>query len=146
MRGRALASIAWAALLLVLARPAWASVGRIKTVAGPVSIIRGSATFPAVPGTPIQVGDTLITGKTGRLGVTFSDHTRFALLGDSKVTITDFRYDPQKVSGTFLASVARGRVGIVSGKIAKSGKDAMRVKTPTTMLGVRGTRFLVEVR
>ena len=140
------ASIVLAGLLLVLASPAWASVGRIKTVAGAASIIRGSTTMPAVPGTPIEPGDVLITGKTGRLGVTFVDNTRFALLENSRVQITEFRYDAQRVSGTFLASVARGRVGIISGKIAKSGKDAMKIRTPTTMLGVRGTRFLIEVK
>jgi hypothetical protein len=34
---------------------------------------------------------------------------------------------------------------VVSGQIAKSKKDAMRVKTPSSLLGVRGTRFVVEV-
>jgi len=33
----------------------------------------------------------------------------------------------------------------VSGKIAKSGRDAMQVRTPNSLLGVRGTRFIVEV-
>lgn len=144
--GRLSASIALAGMLLLLASPAWASVGRIKTVAGAASIQRGSTAIPARPGTQIEPGDVLVTGKTGRLGVTFVDNTRFALLGDSKVEITEFIYDRSRVSGTFVASVARGRVGIVSGKIAKSGKDVMRVKTPTTLLGVRGTRFLVEVK
>ncbi|MBC7491540.1 MAG: FecR domain-containing protein, partial [Novosphingobium sp.] len=36
--------------------------------------------------------------------------------------------------------------GVVSGKIAKSAKDAMQVHTPTTILGVRGTRFVVDVK
>ena len=146
MTGHRRVSIALAGMLLALASPAWASVGRIKTVAGQATILRGSVTLPAVPGTPIEPGDTLVTGKTGRVGVTFADNSRFALLENSTVKITSFNYDRQRVSGTFLASIARGRVGIVSGNIAKSGRDAMRVKTPTTMLGVRGTRFLVEVK
>ena len=133
-------------LALSVASPAWASVGRIKSVARAASIVRGNTTLPAAPGTPVEAGDVLITGKSGRLGLTFIYNTRFALLGDSKVTITEFKYDRSRISGTFVASVSRGRVGIVSGTIAKSGKDAMRVKTPTTLLGVRGTRFLVEVK
>jgi len=36
-------------------------------------------------------------------------------------------------------------VAIVSGHIAKSAKDAMKVQTPSALLGVRGTRFVVEV-
>ena len=34
---------------------------------------------------------------------------------------------------------------IVSGQIAKSRRDAMKVRTPTSLLGVRGTRFIVNV-
>ena len=32
----------------------------------------------------------------------------------------------------------------VSGKIGKQSADAMRVRTPATILGVRGTEFLVR--
>jgi hypothetical protein len=34
---------------------------------------------------------------------------------------------------------------MVSGDIARSSPGAMQVKTPTAMLGVRGTRFAIEV-
>jgi hypothetical protein len=33
----------------------------------------------------------------------------------------------------------------VSGRIAKSDRDAMKVRTPNTLLGVRGTKFIIEV-
>ena len=45
-----------------------------------------------------------------------------------------------------MTRVDRGSLGVVSGNIAKSKRDAMRVRTPTSMLGVRGTRFVVEVK
>jgi hypothetical protein len=32
----------------------------------------------------------------------------------------------------------------VSGKIAKQSPDAMKVRTPSTILGVRGTEFVVR--
>ena len=44
-----------------------------------------------------------------------------------------------------MSRVERGTLGIVSGQIAKQTPDAMRVRTPTSILGVRGTKFLVEV-
>jgi hypothetical protein len=34
---------------------------------------------------------------------------------------------------------------VLSGRIAKTGGDAMRVRTPTSILGVRGTHFMVRV-
>ena len=34
---------------------------------------------------------------------------------------------------------------VVSGKIAKQAPDAMVIKTPSSLLGVRGTEFLVKI-
>jgi hypothetical protein len=34
----------------------------------------------------------------------------------------------------------------VSGKIAKQKPESMRVVTPSTILGVRGTEFFVQVK
>ena len=130
----------------VLAQPALAEIGRVKSTTGPVSIQRGATTVPAQPGYKLEPGDTVITGKTGRVGIAFLDDTRFAVGPDSKVKMTSFVYDRPRQSGTFLTEVKRGSLGVVSGKIAKSGKDAMKVRTPTSMLGVRGTKFVVEVK
>jgi hypothetical protein len=44
-----------------------------------------------------------------------------------------------------VTQVDRGSLAVVSGKIAKSNRDAMKVRTPNTLLGVRGTKFIVEV-
>jgi len=34
---------------------------------------------------------------------------------------------------------------VISGRIAKQSPDAMTVRTPSAILGVRGTEFLVKV-
>jgi hypothetical protein len=39
----------------------------------------------------------------------------------------------------------RGTLAILSGHIANRMPDAMQVQTPTSTLGVRGTKFLVKV-
>ena len=130
----------------LLAQPALAEIGRIKSTTGMVSIQRGTAIVPAQAGAKLEPGDTVITGKTGRAGIAFLDDTRFAIGPDSKIKMTTYVYDRPRQSGTFLTEVKRGSLGVVSGKIAKSGKDAMKVRTPTSMLGVRGTKFVVEVK
>jgi hypothetical protein len=63
---------------------------------------------------------------------------------NSSVAVSEFQYDRTRQKGNFLTRVDRGSLAIVSGRIAKSGKDAMKVRTPNTLLGVRGTRFIVE--
>jgi len=36
-------------------------------------------------------------------------------------------------------------MAVVSGKIVKQSPEAMRVKTPAAIMGVRGTEFVVKV-
>ena len=142
---RKLFAIASAAMLLA-AQPAYAEIGRIKSHFGPVSIQRGRSMIAARPGLALEQGDVVLTGKTGRVGIAFLDNTRMALGPNSKITLSEFSYDRSRQTGTFVTSVNRGSLGVVSGNIAKSKRDAMRVRTPTSMLGVRGTKFVVEVK
>jgi hypothetical protein len=132
--------------LLLTAQPAVAEIGRIKSHVGPVSIQRGGSMIAARPGLALEQGDVVLTGKAGRVGIAFLDNTRMALGPNSKITLSEFSYDRSRQTGTFVTSVNRGSLGVVSGNIAKSKRDAMRVRTPTSMLGVRGTKFVVEVK
>ncbi|ANY21397.1 FecR protein [Tsuneonella dongtanensis] len=140
-------SIVVAALaVFVTATPVMAEVGRIKSHVGDVSVQRGNRVLAATPGFQLDQGDVIVTGKTGRVGIAFLDNTRMALGPNSRIRVNEFAYDRAKQTGSFVTSVDRGSLGVVSGNIAKSKRDAMRVRTPTSMLGVRGTRFVVEVK
>ena len=86
-----------------------------------------------------------MTGKDGRIGVTFIDNTRFSVGPNSRIAVSQFEYDRTRQRGAFVTQVDRGSLAVVSGKIAKSGRDTMKVRTPNSLLGVRGTRFIVEV-
>jgi hypothetical protein len=131
---------------LFVAQPALAEIGRIKNLEGEVIVLRGGAALRAASGFKLEQGDIVRTGKTGRVGIAFLDNTRMAMGPGSKITLEKFAYDRSRQTGDFITSVNRGSLGIVSGNIAKSKRDAMRVRTPTSMLGVRGTKFVVEVK
>lgn len=138
--------IATAIAALGLSQPAWAEIGRIKSQVGEVQVIRDGRAFVAKPGFKLEQGDIVATGKAGRVGIAFQDNTRMALGPKSRITLDEFAYDRSRQTGSFVTSVNRGSLGVVSGNIAKSKRDAMRVRTPTSMLGVRGTKFVVEVK
>jgi hypothetical protein len=121
-------------------------IGRVKVASGIANILRGNQTIAAAPGVTLQKGDVLLTGKNGRIGATFYDNSRFAAGPNSKVVITEYLFDDTTHDGKFITQVDRGSLAVVSGQIAKKNKDAMRVRTPTALLGVRGTRFVVEVK
>ncbi len=136
----------WVGLTAVLAAtPAAAEIARIKQSSGTASVERSSQRLKASPGLQLQTGDRLVTGKDGRMSLTFVDNTRFAVGPNSRVSVSDFQYDRTRQKGTFVTQVDRGSLAVVSGKIAKSNRDAMKVRTPNTLLGVRGTKFIVEV-
>ncbi|HEY3948554.1 FecR family protein [Phenylobacterium sp.] len=122
-----------------------ADIGRIKTVAGQAAIVRAGATIPATPGATLSVKDVLTTGKDGRIGITFIDNSRFAIGPNARVSLAEFEFDDTTHKGSSLTQVDRGSLAIVSGQIAKENKDAMKVKTPTSLLAARGTRFVVDV-
>ena len=48
--------------------------------------------------------------------------------------------------GEFITDMNRGTLTVISGKIAKSSPKAMKIKTPTTILGLRGTKIAVQVK
>jgi hypothetical protein len=121
-------------------------IGRIKTVAGAASVVRGKATTQAAPGYQLLVSDVLATGPNGRIGVTFIDNSRFAVGPNSRVALSQFEFDDTTHKGKSLTTVDRGTLGVVSGQIAKENKDAMKVRTPTSLLAARGTTFVVEVK
>lgn len=131
--------------LIAMATPAVAEIGRIKRVTAPAWVERGGKRIVPAVGQTIEQGDVLATGANGRLSVTFIDNSRFSAGPKSRIALSEFRFDETTHKGAFVTRVDRGSLAIVSGQIAKEDKQAMRVRTPTSLLGVRGTRFLVSV-
>ena len=139
-------SIAAAIVIALLAvQPAWAEIARVKRAVGTTAIERAGKRLPLAPGFKIEERDVLVTGKDGRVSLTFIDNTRFSAGPNSRIAVNEFRFDRTTQRGSFVTAVDRGSLAVVSGQIAKSKRDAMKVRTPTSLLGVRGTKFVVEV-
>jgi hypothetical protein len=122
-----------------------AEIGRIKRAVGTASVERGKAKLTPIPGLQLLSGDRLVTGKDGQLSLSFIDDTRFSVGPNSVISVDQFDYNRTTQTGNFVTKVNRGSLAVVSGQIARSKQDAMKVRTPTSLLGVRGTRFIVEV-
>lgn len=133
-------------LVAMLASPAAAGIGRVKTSLGTAVVQRGTERLVATTGQELLAGDWLETGNDGRISLTFADETRFSVGPDSRIGLSEFKYDPTTQKGSFIASVERGTIAVVTGRISKSGRDAMQFKTPDAVVGTRGTRFIIEVR
>ena len=140
---------AWTVLVavLTLGQAAWAdAIGQIKLLSGEVAIVRNNVRSSAQPGDLLEKADTLLTGTDGRVGITFIDNSRFSMGPNSRIALEKFTFNPTTHEGEFLTRVEHGTLAVISGHIAHSAQDAMKVQTRTTILGVRGTSFLVQVK
>lgn len=129
----------------LIAQPGYAEIARVKRSMGSAMVERGTASLTPKPGFQLLSGDRLVTGKDGQMSLTFADDTRFSIGPNSRISVDRFEYDSRAQSGEFVTRVNRGSLAVVSGQIARTRPDAMKLRTPTSLLGVRGTRFIIEV-
>ena len=87
----------------------------------------------------------MTTGSDGSVGITMNDDSLLSAGSNSRLALDRFVHDPSTNQGRFNVSLNRGTLAVISGRIAKQSPDAMTVRTPAAILGVRGTEFAVKV-
>ncbi len=120
-------------------------IGQIKKVKGTVAVERSGKRLPAAAGMKVQAADTIRTGTNGAVGITLTDNTMLSAGPGSVLALSGYTFDPTTHQGKMDADMRRGTLAMVSGKLAKQSPTAVRVKTPATIIGVRGTEFFVKV-
>lgn len=121
-------------------------VGFVKTVKGEAWVSTGGQRVAAQPGTAIVQGSQLKTGTAGSMGVTFKDNTVMSFGPDTELTVDEYLYAPAQGQVKLGARLAKGSLNYVSGVIAKLKPEAVTVKTPAGIIGVRGTQFVATVQ
>ena len=133
-----------AGLTICLAAAAAEDAGTVKIAKGRVTIHRSTATIAAVPGTAVSAADRIVTGADGSVGIILRDNTLLSAGPNSTVVIERFAFDSTTNAGVIDASVKRGTLAVVSGKIAKQTPNAVQFRAPNAILGVRGTTFVID--
>ena len=121
-------------------------IGQIKNSKGSVTIERSGQALRGETGTRVQPSDVVKTGGDGAVGITMTDNSRLSAGPNSVLTLDRYDFDSTTNHGHFDASLRRGTLAVVSGRLAKQSPDAMTLRTPSAVLGVRGTEFVVSVR
>ena len=149
-RVRRIASLVFIVAVLAVsgsaAKADTSQVAQIKTVSGQAEIVRNGARSSARVGDPLYEKDMIETGADGAIGITFIDNTVMSGGPNSQIVLEDYKFNSSNFKGSMLTDMNRGTVSMISGDIARSTPGAMKVKTPTAILGVRGTRFVIEVK
>ena len=139
-------SILAAAGLLAVCGSALAvdAAGTIKTLKGTASIERAGQKTPAAIGGKVLVSDRILTGPESSIGLTLRDNTLLSAGPNSTLELNRFAFDSTTHAGAVDATVKRGTLAVVSGKIAKASPENVVFNTPSVSLGVRGTEFIIE--
>jgi hypothetical protein len=122
-----------------------ADVGLIKVSKGNVQIERNGAKVAAPVGASVQASDVIMTGADGSAGITFTDNSLVSVGPNTVFAIDKYRFDSTTHAGEFEGSLKKGRLAAISGKMVKASPESMKIRTPSAIMGVRGTEFVVQV-
>jgi len=122
-----------------------ADIGQIKVSKGRVTIERAGHSVAGSVGLHLQASDVVKTGSDGSVGITMTDNSLLSAGPDSVLALDRYDFDDVTSEGRFDASLRKGTLAVVSGRLAKQSPAAMTVRTPAAVLGVRGTEFVVRV-
>ena len=119
-------------------------VGQVATLQGIATVTRGNAAPSGLNvSDAIYKKDVLQTGANSSLGVTFDDETTFSLTANARIVVNEFIYEEGGKGNTAVFNIARGTVAFIASQVAKTGD--MKISTPITTLGIRGTTGVVDV-
>jgi hypothetical protein len=122
------------------------AIGQVKTAKGEVMVLRHGSLQPLVTGDHVLQSDTIRTGKgASSVGITFTDNSMMALGPNSELTLDKFEFDTTTRAGVFNTALAKGTLAVQSGQIVQQTPGAMHIHIPAAVLGVRGTKFVVNV-
>jgi hypothetical protein len=96
-------------------------------------------------GTAVRAADVIVTGADGAAGITFNDNSLVSVGPSSVFAIDKYAFDTTTYAGEFQGTLSKGRLAAVSGKMVKQSPESMKIRTPSAIMGVRGTEFVVQV-
>jgi hypothetical protein len=118
-------------------------VGSVATLQGTASVTRNNATSALQLRDTVYKNDVLQTNTDGTLGITFDDETTFTLKPNTRLAVDEFIYQQGGTDNAAVFNVLRGTAAFVAAEVAHTGD--MKITTPSSTLGIRGTTGLVEV-
>jgi hypothetical protein len=116
------------------------AIGTVSRIQGEASGTRNGATRALAPNSAVFLNETVATGETARLEVTFTDNTRLTLGEKAKLTLDNYVYDSATGRGTIKFGLL-GAFRFVSGQVSKLASAEVSVTTPVAIVGIRGTEF-----
>ncbi len=122
------------------------SIAIVKKASGEAFVKRNSHIISLKRGEQLYQGDVLITKKDGNIGIIFDDGTLLSLGENSILDINKYIFKPASNNFDIDLNMKKGLAAFESGKIGKLSPKSVKFKIPEGTIGIRGTKFLVEVK
>lgn len=122
-----------------------APAGIVKTLTGRAYIYRGDTRIKAEPDMVIIESDLFVTKKNAYAGIVFTDGTVITIGPESMFEMTAFVFKPDENQYDFSFYMEKGTAIYNSGKIGRMSPQSVTVRTPKSTIGIRGTRFVVDL-
>ena len=121
-------------------------VGRVLLVQGNVVImhkdmLRG---YRAKKDLPLFKRDIIVTQEKGRIRLEMNDGSTLTLGSTTKLVIDRSVYDTKKKSRSSFFRLALGKARFWAKKLMDFKHSRFKVRTPTAVVGVRGSDFIVK--
>lgn len=149
---KGMSTMALVALFLLFLVPAASGalddepIGSITAIEGEVYLSHkgDTAAFAAMLGDPIYLFDHIQTEIRSRVQILFQDESLFNLAENTYIQITEHIYSPEENRRSSVFRLVMGKVRAIVGRYFKGAGSGFKVSTPTAIIGVRGTHFVVD--
>ena len=91
----------------------------------------------------VYTGDQIVSGPNGIAQIRFIDDTRLVVGPNSRLRIDEFVFDANNTAQKVTINAVKGAFRFISGN---SPHEAYSIRTPTMVIGVRGTVVDISVR
>lgn len=124
----------------------FANVGIVKNTTGEVDIKRGKEVLPIKAGFTLENGDIIMTKSKSSIGIIFDDGTLLSLDEKAIFVINKFNVKPEKKEFDVDLFLKKGKAVFNSGRVGKLAPESVKFRIPEGIIGIRGTKFAVEVK
>lgn len=120
-------------------------VGKITAVSGSAEVKKsgGKKQVKAFKSMAITQGDTIITGRNGKVNMDLDSDKEVIIGPNTKLVISQLVQNARAMSGKTSISLLGGSV-MVKVKKKLTGDSRFEIKTPTAIMGVMGTQFFMK--
>ena len=133
-------------LLLIISSGLLANIAIVKKIKGEVEVKRNKELIPIKVGTVLKNGDIIRSKDESSIGIMFNDGSRLSLGERAIFVIKKFTVNPSENQYDVDLDLQKGKAVFSSGKIGTLSPQSVKFRIPEGIIGIRGTKFAVEVK